>query len=82
MAKSYTTGLRSRAALDRNRRVIYLGSFSKTIGADIRIGFPCLPQELVEPAIAVKSMASYGGNPGWIGRARKLHPGKAGLVRT
>jgi len=48
------------AALDRNRRVIYVGSFSKTIGGGLRIGFLALPPELCEPAIAVKSLSSYG----------------------
>ena len=48
------------AALDQNQRVIYLGSFSKTIGAGIRIGYLVLPEELVGPAVAVKSMSSYG----------------------
>jgi GntR family transcriptional regulator / MocR family aminotransferase len=48
------------AALDQNERVIYIGSFSKAIGAGLRLGFLALPSELVSPAIAVKSMTSYG----------------------
>jgi GntR family transcriptional regulator / MocR family aminotransferase len=48
------------AALDQNERVIYIGSFSKAIGAGLRLGFLALPSELVSPAVAVKSMTSYG----------------------
>lgn len=48
------------AALDRHRRVIYVGSFSKTIGAGIRVGYLVLPDELVEPALAAKSLSNYG----------------------
>jgi GntR family transcriptional regulator/MocR family aminotransferase len=48
------------AALDQHERVIYVGSFSKTIGAGLRIGFLALPSELVSAAVAIKSMTSYG----------------------
>jgi GntR family transcriptional regulator/MocR family aminotransferase len=48
------------AALDRDRRVIYVGSFSKTIGAGIRLGFLVLPPELAAPAAAAKTLASNG----------------------
>ena len=48
------------AALDQHHRVIYLGSFSKTIGAGMRVGYLVLPDELFELAVAVKSLASYG----------------------
>lgn len=48
------------AALDRHQRVIYVGSFSKSIGAGIRIGFLVLPPELMPWATAIKSLASYG----------------------
>ena len=46
--------------LDRDGRVIYVGTFSKSIGAGVRVGYLVLPEELVEPAMAVKSLASYG----------------------
>jgi GntR family transcriptional regulator/MocR family aminotransferase len=48
------------SGLDRDHRVIYLGSFSKSIGAGLRLGYLVLPPELVAPAIAAKSLASYG----------------------
>lgn len=48
------------AALDQNQRVIYVGSFSKSIGAGIRLGFLVLPPELLHWAMSLKSLASYG----------------------
>lgn len=48
------------AALDHHQRVIYVGSFSKALGAGLRLGFLALPTELVASAIAIKSMTSYG----------------------
>jgi GntR family transcriptional regulator/MocR family aminotransferase len=48
------------AALDQHDRVIYVGSFSKSLGAGLRLGFLILPPELVESAVAIKSMTSYG----------------------
>lgn len=55
------------ASIDRCERVIYLGSFSKVIGAGIRLGYLVLPASLVSAAIAVKSLGSYG-NP-WLDQA-------------
>lgn len=43
-------------SLDENDRVIYLGTFSKSLGAGLRIGFMILPGPLVKPAIAVKAL--------------------------
>jgi GntR family transcriptional regulator/MocR family aminotransferase len=48
------------SGLDHDHRVIYLGSFSKSLGAGLRLGYLVLPPELVEPAIAAKSLSSYG----------------------
>jgi GntR family transcriptional regulator/MocR family aminotransferase len=48
------------AALDQHERVIYVGSFSKALGAGLRLGFLALPTELVASAVAIKSMTSYG----------------------
>lgn len=55
------------AALDQHEHVIYVGSFSKAIGAGLRLGFLALPPELVAPAIAIKSMTSYGQS--WLEQA-------------
>jgi GntR family transcriptional regulator / MocR family aminotransferase len=55
------------AALDQHEHVIYVGSFSKAIGAGLRLGFLALPTELVAPAIAIKSMSSYGQS--WLEQA-------------
>lgn len=43
-------------ALDREERVVYVGSFSKTMFAGLRIGYAVLPQSLVEPAARAKAL--------------------------
>lgn len=48
------------AALDQNNRVIYVGSFSKTIGSALRVGYLVLPIELTKTAVAIKSLSTYG----------------------
>lgn len=48
------------AALDHGGRVIYVGSFSKSLGAGLRLGYVVVPPALVEPIRAVKALASYG----------------------
>lgn len=48
------------AGLDGDNRVIYLGTFSKSVGAGLRLGYLVLPPELVAPATAAKSLGSYG----------------------
>jgi GntR family transcriptional regulator/MocR family aminotransferase len=48
------------AALDQGERVIYVGSFSKSLGAGIRTGFLVVPPQLTAPASAIKTLASYG----------------------
>ena len=44
-------------SLDDQRRVIYIGSFSKTLFPALRIGYVVLPPPLVEPFAALKSIA-------------------------
>jgi GntR family transcriptional regulator / MocR family aminotransferase len=48
------------AGIDRYDRVIYVGSFSKSIGPGVRVGYLVLPEALVQPALAMKSLSSYG----------------------
>lgn len=48
------------ASLDKNDSVIYLGTFSKSIGAGIRLGYMVLPEQLVEAGVAVKTLMNIG----------------------
>lgn len=48
------------AGLDRNGCVIYLGTFSKSVGAGLRLGFLMVPEHLVETMLTIKSLANYG----------------------
>lgn len=47
--------------LDEHQRVIYMGSFSKTLFPGLRLGFIVLPQELVEPFTRLKMIADDQG---------------------
>jgi len=53
--------------LDREGSVIYLGTFSKAIGAGLRIGYMVLPSELVRPAISIKALFDNGNS--WLDQA-------------
>lgn len=46
--------------LDTHGSVIYLGTFSKCMGAALRLGYLVVPKELVEPARALKTLGSSG----------------------
>lgn len=48
------------AGLDANTSVIYLGTFSKSVGAGIRTGYMVVPKQLVRPVRQAKSLANYG----------------------
>jgi GntR family transcriptional regulator / MocR family aminotransferase len=48
------------AGLDRDGCVLYMGTFSKSIGAGLRLGFLVIPQHLVDVMLTVKSLANYG----------------------
>jgi GntR family transcriptional regulator/MocR family aminotransferase len=48
------------AGLDPGHSVIYLGTFSKSIGAGIRTGFMVLPPQLVETARTIKILLNFG----------------------
>lgn len=54
--------LRALAALDREGCVIYLGTFSKSIGAGLRIGYLVVPPELVGPAREIKALINLGNS--------------------
>ncbi|MEH2549256.1 GntR family transcriptional regulator/MocR family aminotransferase [Bradyrhizobium sp. AZCC 2262] len=48
------------AGLDRREHVIYLGTFSKSIGAGIRVGYAVLPPHLLDQARSVKTLLDIG----------------------
>jgi GntR family transcriptional regulator / MocR family aminotransferase len=48
------------AGLNRNRSVIYLGTFSKSVGSGLRTGYVIVPKQLIEPMRRVKALANYG----------------------
>lgn len=52
--------LEALAGLNGNSSVIYLGTFSKSIGAGIRTGYLVVPRQLIEPIREAKSLANYG----------------------
>ena len=54
-------------AFDTAERVIYIGTFSKSIGAGLRLGYVILPPQLLEAAIAAKSLLN-NGHP-WLDQA-------------
>jgi GntR family transcriptional regulator/MocR family aminotransferase len=45
--------------LDRHGRVIYVGTFSKTLSPSLRLGFIVLPQSLAAPATALRSLIDW-----------------------
>lgn len=45
--------------LDRHGRVIYVGTFSKTLSPSLRLGFVVLPQSLAAPATALRSLIDW-----------------------
>lgn len=53
--------------LDSHGCVIYLGTFSKSIGAGLRLGYLVVPRELIEPARTVKALLN-NGHP-WLDQA-------------
>lgn len=55
------------AGLDRSASVIYLGTFSKSIGAGLRVGYLAVPIEIAETAISVKAILNAGQS--WLDQA-------------
>jgi GntR family transcriptional regulator/MocR family aminotransferase len=52
--------LPSLQSLDRNGCVIYLNSFSRSIGPGLRIGYMVVPRQLIRPALTIKSLMDNG----------------------
>jgi GntR family transcriptional regulator/MocR family aminotransferase len=48
------------AALDPYGLVFYTGSFAKTLGAGVCLGYLVVPSEFIEPALALKMMSEDG----------------------
>ena len=48
------------ASLDRGGRVIYCGTFSKTLAPALRLGFAVLPPGLMEPFLRVRALLDRG----------------------
>ncbi|MEP1230710.1 MAG: PLP-dependent aminotransferase family protein [Litorimonas sp.] len=48
--------LHALSGLSMNGHSIYLGTFSKSLGAGLRLGYMVLPERLTKPAIAIKTL--------------------------
>ena len=48
------------ATLDRGQRVIYCGTFSKTLAPALRLGFAVLPANLVAPFVRARTLGDRG----------------------
>lgn len=57
----------SLSSLSKNGNVIYLGTFSKSIAAGLRIGYMVLPKQLIDSAIAVKTL--FNNHNAWLDQA-------------
>ncbi len=55
------------AGLDRSRNVFYMGTFSKSVGAGLRIGFAVLPRDYWDKARVIKAQMSNGQS--WLEQA-------------
>lgn len=52
--------LQALAGLDREDRVIYVGTFSKILFPGLRLAYLVLPESLVEPVVAAKAIGDTG----------------------
>jgi GntR family transcriptional regulator/MocR family aminotransferase len=52
--------LQALAGLDREGRVIYVGTFSKILFPALRLGYLVLPEVLMEPVVAAKAVGDTG----------------------
>lgn len=55
------------AGIDKSGSVIYIGTFSKSIGAGLRVGYLVVPEELIGPVREAKALLN-NGNP-WLEQA-------------
>ncbi|MHC8318323.1 aminotransferase-like domain-containing protein [Pseudomonas sp. LB3P31] len=51
------------AALDIDHKVIYVGSYSKTLSSSLRVGFLVAPTEIIARLAKVKMISSQGASP-------------------
>ncbi|SHJ91566.1 aminotransferase-like domain-containing protein [Halomonas caseinilytica] len=51
------------ASLDGMRRVIYVGSFSKSLSCSLRVGFIAAPPALIKPLVDVKMLSNIATSP-------------------
>ncbi len=59
--------LPSLQALDRNGCVIYMSSFSRSIGPGLRLGYMVVPRDLIRAATIIKALTDNG--PPWLEQA-------------
>jgi GntR family transcriptional regulator / MocR family aminotransferase len=56
------------ARLDESGRVIYVGSFSKTLSPSLRLGFLVAPPDLIAPLVKLRRLTDWG-SPAFLQRA-------------
>ena len=66
------------ATLDRSGRVVYCGTFSKTLAPGLRIGFALFPPALIEPATRLRTLWDRG--PGELAQATLAEFMRRGLL--
>lgn len=92
------TPLPALKSLDQHDQVVYLGTFSKSLGAGLRIGYMVLPTELCAPArnakallnncqpwleqAALASFIAEGGYAEHLRRLRQLYAGRRNHLRV
>ncbi len=62
-----TTPLHALSGLSKHGHVIYMGTFSKSVGAGLRLGYMVLPKQLIKPAVQVKTLLN--NHNGWLDQA-------------
>ena len=59
--------LHALSGLSKHGHVIYMGTFSKSVGAGLRLGYMVLPEQLIKPAVQVKTLLN--NHNGWLDQA-------------